>query len=693
MKFWKPGTSFPGEEFQNDRDTQSEGGLNFVFNPNDKLSFELQRQKLPIYKYKTEILYCVEKYQVIILMAETGSGKTTQIPQYLFESGWCDNGKIVGCTQPRRMAAISVSMRVAQEKDVELGGLVGYAIRFDDKTSNSTKIKYMTDGMLLREMMSDPLLSSYSVIMVDESHERGLHTDIILGLLKKILKKRSDLKLIISSATILAKDFKKFFETNTINDPSKDTSIIVSIEGRMFPVQLYYMNQPSKSYIEAALEAIIQIDKTEKHGDVLVFMPGQEDIEMLIELINTEMEKRKLKLFPLPLYSGLNISDQMRVFQYPPKGTRKIIVSTNIAEASVTIENIVYVIDSGFVKQKMYDPKSEMERLLVMPISQSSAIQRAGRAGRTQSGKCYRLYTKEAYLNILSPQTIPEVQRSNMAPIIIQMKALGIENVEKFDFISPPSTDAVIRGHEILFCLGALDKSSQLTDPLGVQISEFPVDPKLAKMLLISGEMYCSEEALIIASMLTVQTVFSTSRNAQDRVERAKRNFAVYEGDHIMLLNIFKSFNHQNNKSQWCYDNFIDYKSMLRVLKVKQQLHYYMKKFKIEMRSCGENTEIIRKCVLSGYFTNVAQKQGDGSFYLTVRGKQKLFIHPSSSIFQYPPDWVVYSEVIQTTKAYMRDVISIDYKWLLEIAPQYYELEDTKKMKEIQQKNIEKYLD
>lgn len=692
MKFWKPGTSFPGEEFQNDRDIQIEGGLNFTFNPNEKLSIETQREKLPIYKYRTELLYCIEKYQVTIVMAETGSGKTTQIPQYLYETGYCKDGKLIGCTQPRRMAAITIAMRVAEEKQLELGDLVGYSIRFDDKTSDSTRIKYMTDGMLLREMMSDSLLSNYSAIMVDESHERGLQTDIVLGFLKKIMKKRSDLKLIISSATILAKDFKDFFEMNTTNDTSKDTSIVVSIEGRMFPVQIYNLNQPTKSYIESALDAILYIEKNEKPGDILVFMPGQEEIDLLLDSIRSEIEKKKLKLFPLPLFSGLHISDQMRVFQYPPKGMRKVIVSTNIAEASVTIENIVYVIDSGFVKQKMYDPRSDIERLLVTEISQSSAIQRSGRAGRTQSGKCFRLYTKEAYES-LKPQTIPEVQRSNMVPIIIQMKALGVEDIEKFEFISPPSTDAIVKGLELLYCLGTLDKSSNLTNPLGIQISEFPIDPKLAKMLLISGDMYCSEEALIIASMLTVQTVFSTSRQVQDRVEKAKRNFAVYEGDHIMMLNIYKSFIKQRNQSQWCFDHFVDYKAMTRVLKVKQQLDYYMKKFKVEMRSCGENTEIIRKCILSGYFTNVAKKSGDGSYYETIRGKQKLFIHPSSSIFQYPPDFVLYSEVIQTTKAYMRDVISIDQKWLIEIASHYYEIQDTQKMKELKQKALEKYLD
>jgi ATP-dependent RNA helicase DDX35 len=683
-KFWKPGTSGPGQDLEMDRDTQQEGGKQYVFNPNTKLSLEHQRQRLPIFQLRNNLLYYIEKHQVVIVIAETGAGKTTQIPQYLYETGWGKVG-MIGCTQPRRVAVLSVAQRVSEEKQCEIGGLVGYNIRFDDMCSDETRIKFMTDGMLVREMMLDPLLSKYSVIMVDEAHERSLHTDIIIGLLKKIIKKRSDLHLIISSATLQARDFKSFFETNDTKDSTKDTCTIVSIQGRMFPVEIYYLSEPKQNYVQAAFDTVINIDKNEPPGDILVFLTGQEEIENLVNLIQEHTTKHRSGLLPLPLFSGLHISEQMRIFEPVVKGLRKVVISTNIAEASVTIDNIVYVVDCGFVKQKSYDPNSDVEKLIVTEISQSSAIQRAGRAGRTRSGKCFRLYTQDAYNNVLKTNMVPEIQRINLAPVIIQLKALGIDNILKFNFLSPPPIETISRSLELLYSLGAIDENSKLTNPLGVQIAEFPVDPKLAKMLLVSGEMYCSEEAVIIASMLTVQTVFSTSRTNQDRVEKAKHKFAVTEGDHLMLLNLFKAFQNQRNRSQWCYDHFVDFKAMTRVLKVKQQLTGFMKKFKVPMRSCGENSEIIRKCIMTGYFSNIAQKKGDGSYFETVRGKQKLFIHPTSSVFQYPPEWVLYSEVIQTQKQYMRDVMSIDPKWLTEIAPHFYEFRESDKMKRSKQ--------
>lgn len=681
MKFWKPGTAAPGEEIEVDREVQTEGGSLFIPNLNKSLSLDLQRQSLPISKVKNQILYAIEKYQVTILIGETGSGKTTQIPQFLYESGWCENGKIIGCTQPRRMACISVANRVAQEMHCDVGSLVGYNIRFDDKTDPvKTKIKYVTDGMLVREMMVDPLLSTYSVVMIDEAHERGVNSDVIMSLLKKILKKRKDLHLVVSSATLQAREFASFFETNETENSTKDSTTIVSVDGRMFPVELYYLGQPLNSYIQAAYDTVVNIDRNEGLGDILVFLTGQDEIEKLIGMLNEYTQKYKSTMVAYPLYSGLSIAEQMKVFDPLLKGVRKVVCSTNIAEASITIDNIVYVVDCGFVKQKLYDPLSDIERLVVTEISQSSAIQRAGRAGRTKSGKCFRLYTENAYKNVLVEQTIPEIQRINLAPVVIQLKALGIDNIVQFDFVSPPPTESLIRSLELLYSLGIVDNNAKLTDPLGIQIAEFPIDPKLAKMLLISGEMYCSEEALIIASMLTVQTVFNISRSSQDRSEKAKKKFSVQEGDHLMLLNLYKAYNTQRNRSQWCYDNFIDPKAMARVLQVRLQLLAFMKKYKVPIRSCGENSEIIRKCILHGYFANVAKKRGDGSFE-TIRGNQILHIHPSSSVFHYPPDWVVYSEVVQTNKQYMRDVMSIDPAWLIDIAPHFYEMKDSSKMR------------
>jgi ATP-dependent RNA helicase DDX35 len=506
------------------------------------------------------------------------------------------------------------------------------------------------------------------------------------------------LRLIISSATVEANSIKQFFETNFTKDSTKDSSCIISIEGRSFNVDLHYLKKPCDDYIKASFETIFQIHKNESKGDILCFLTGQDEIEKLIDLIyeNASSLKKFGDIHPFPLYAGLQVSEQMKIFENTPSGCRKVVVSTNIAETSLTIDGIVYVIDCGFEKQKSYDPRCDIERLLISEISQASAIQRSGRAGRNKSGKCYRLYTEESFQKLKKHST-PEIQRNNLAALILQLKALGVDEILNFDFISSPPSEIMIRSLELLYSLGAIDDYCKLTNPLGIQISEFPVDPKLAKMLLISGSMNCSEEALIVASMLTVQTVFSISRSVQDRVEKAKRKFSVIEGDHIMMLNskhlnsskkkVFHSFVNENNRTQWCYDNYIDQKAMLRVLKIRQQLKDFLRRYKIPMKSCGDNLDAIRKCIVSGYFSNCAKKQSDGSF-LTIRGSQKLFIHPSSCLFKYPPEILVYSEVIQTTKQYMRDVLSIDQKWLTELAPHYYEYKETEKMKEIKSKEI-----
>jgi ATP-dependent RNA helicase DDX35 len=354
------------------------------------------------------------------------------------------------------------------------------------------------------------------------------------------------LRLIISSATVEANFIKQFFETNLTNDSTKDSSCIISIEGRSFHVDLHYLKKPCDDYIKTSFETIYQIHKNESKGDILCFLTGQDEIEKLIEMIyeNASMFKKFGDIYPFPLYAGLQVSEQMKIFENVPSGCRKVVVSTNIAETSLTIDGIVFVIDCGFEKQKSYDPRCDIERLLISEISQASAIQRSGRAGRNKSGKCYRLYTEESFQKLKKHST-PEIQRNNLAALVLQLKALGVDEILNFDFISSPPSEIMIRSLELLYSLGAIDDYCKLTNPLGIQISEFPVDPKLAKMLLISGSMNCSEEALIVASMLTVQTVFSISRSVQDRVEKAKRKFSVIEGDHIMMLNS-KSSNHLN---------------------------------------------------------------------------------------------------------------------------------------------------
>ncbi|KAJ2958377.1 hypothetical protein NQ176_g11185 [Zarea fungicola] len=420
---------------------------------------------LPIAKHRESLLYTIETYPVTIVIGQTGSGKTTQIPQFLNKAGWCKNGKIIGVTQPRRVAATTVALRVADEVGCEVGKEVGYSIRFEDVTSASTRIKFLTDGLLIREALVDPLLSRYSVIMVDEAHERSISTDILLGLLKKIRRKRPELRIIISSATLEAEAFLKFFASssepasNGTDEETAKIGTVVSLEGRTFPIDLLFLDAPAENYVERAISTVVDIHTQEGEGDILVFLTGREEIDFAVQAISErapQLETKYGPLQPMPLYAGLTTEEQMYVFDSPPKGTRKVVFSTNIAEASVTIDGIVFVVDSGYVKLRAYNPKTGIESLTATSISKASAAQRAGRAGRTRPGKCFRLYTEQAYNGLLQSNP-PEIQRSNLAPTILQLKALGIDNIVRFDFLSPPPSQLVSKALELLYSLGALD--------------------------------------------------------------------------------------------------------------------------------------------------------------------------------------------------------------------------------------------
>jgi len=412
--FWRPGQHKPGSDVKIERNDSGEGAGSFMaYNPNVSLSMQQQRQRLPVFKYRNHILYALENYQTVVISGSTGSGKTTQVPQYLYEAGWADADKIIGITQPRRVAVTTVADRVAEEMGTFVGQKVGFSIRFEDCTDKLlTKIKYMTDGYLVREMMSDPLLEKYSVLMLDEVHERTLFTDIVIGLLKKILKRRQDLRLIISSATLDANKYKDFFNLKSHFNKKDDTSVILNVEGRTFPVEIFYTQNSLPNYIQGCVNTVMEIHKNEPTGDILLFLTGQDEVESAVDQINQELLNDKTlqeKLMVLPLYGGLSIQEQLKVFQRTPPNTRKVVVSTNVAEASVTINGIVYVIDCGFVKLRAYNGSTGLDSLVITPTSQASAGQRAGRAGRVRSGKAFRLYSEEEFEK-LDKFTVPEIQ-------------------------------------------------------------------------------------------------------------------------------------------------------------------------------------------------------------------------------------------------------------------------------------------
>uniref|UniRef100_A0A915NES1 RNA helicase n=1 Tax=Meloidogyne javanica TaxID=6303 RepID=A0A915NES1_MELJA len=357
------------------------------------LSIQQQRQRLPISKYRNQLLYLVEKYKTVVVVGETGSGKSTQLPQYLAEFGWAQEGKKICITQPRRVAAVTLANRLAEEMMCSLGSEVGYAVRFDECISDKTKIKYVTDGLLLRELMSDPLLEAYSVVIIDEAHERSVNSDLVIGLLRKILAIRDDLRIIVSSATIEAELFRDFFELNEdYKNPDKNTAAIISVEGRMFPVNVFYTKVGVPDYVQTTVDTILRLHREEPSGDILAFLTGQDEVEQACKLLEgsaKSLPKDLDKLLILPLYGGLSPKEQFRAFESAPYQTRKAVITTNIAETSVTITGIVYVIDCGFVKIRVFDSKIGMESLVVIPCSKSSAEQRAGRAGRLRPGKCF----------------------------------------------------------------------------------------------------------------------------------------------------------------------------------------------------------------------------------------------------------------------------------------------------------------
>ncbi|KAJ3033033.1 ATPdependent RNA helicase [Rhizophlyctis rosea] len=383
-----------------------------------------------------------------------------------------------------------------------------------------------------------------------------------------------------------------------------------------------------------------------------------------------------MDLLPLPIYGGLTMEEQLAVFEPAPRGTRKVVVATNIAEASITIDGIVFVVDSGFVKLRSYNPRTSMEALIVTHTSKAAAQQRAGRAGRTRAGKAYRLYTEAAF-EALADNNVPEMQRSNLATVILQLKALGIENVLRFDFLSPPPVEIMTRALELLYSLKALDDYGRLTMPFGVHLAEFPVDPLLATMLLNSFKFKCSQEALTVAAMLSVQNVFMSPQGQRLEAEEEKRKFAVEEGDHITYLNVYNAYIASRQNSKWCRTHFLNHKALQRVASIRAQLAKYLKRFGVGLVSCGGDSEALRKCIVSGYFSQAARLEMDGS-YRTVRDGERLYVHPGSCLYRRSPEWVVFHEVVETTKAYMRDITVIQAEWLTELAPHYYELKNVK---------------
>ena len=670
---------------------------------------------LPIQEYQDKLLDSVKSSQCVIITGETGCGKTTQLPQYLYRGALARDGAIA-VTQPRRVAAISVAHRVAQEMEVRLGSEVGYQVRFDDCSSQATKIKYMTDGCLLREFLEDKHLSRYSVIVLDEAHERSLATDILFGLVKNLLERgaspspssptspspasdrtrRCPLKVVIMSATLDVTKFSKFF----------DSCPIFEIPGRVFPVSITYnctddgFDTKKLTYMSQLNRVVMDIHLDQPQGDILVFLTGQSEIEnacnRLFKVAETIsypedvacVEVRGLLI--LPLYGALSTEQQQRVFEPVEEGVRRVIVATNIAATSLTIPGIVYVVDSGFVKQLAYNPRTGLDSLDVVPIAQSEAIQRTGRAGRTAPGKCYRLYSKRFYER-LEETTVPEIQRTSLTSVILSLKCMGIRNVLEFRYLDPPEERMILEALRQLYFFQAIDEEGRVT-ALGERLVEFPLQPGLARVLVRARELDCQVAVLPIVAMLSVENVFIRPSNKEEAegALRAHKELAESGGgtsDFSTLLAIYQLATSAETGSmrRWCRDHYIHWRAIATAQNIHQQLEAILSRHPLPPLSESRRDTVsaplsqrVRQSLCYGLFCNVARISPGRRSFRTMDGHGTMaYIHPSSVLFgsELSLDWVVYMELVETAKTYMRTLCAIRYAWVQDLLPHLHDID------------------
>ena len=653
-----------------------------------------QRKKLPAYKSRSKFLDLIQKNNVVIIEGETGSGKTTQIPQFLLS---LNLPGLIGVTQPRRIAAISVAKRVSEETDTELGNEVGYCVRFNDCSSDLTRMKYLTDGMLIRELIGDRDLDRYSVVVLDEAHERSLNTDILISILKELIYKRSGtdypLKLVVMSATIETGRFVKFFNGD---------APVLSIPGRQHGVEIFHSAEPKEDYLSACVETAVDLHLTKDDGDILIFLTGEGEIVEAVQKIEYQISASKnFKPFEvLPLYGALSAKSQQEVFKKVPKGTRKIIVSTNIAETSLTIDGVVYVIDPGLSKQKIYNPRMKFESLLVSSISKANAKQRAGRAGRTKPGECYRLYTKQSYETELIDHPIPEVLRSELSSTILNLSMLGHNNIVEFDFMEPPSTETAMRALETLVHIGAINEETIELTPLGKILGLFPLEPRMAVVLLNSKELGCSEDVLnCISIMSSGNWRIRPLKDATSADIAHKEFYSDNECDFLTNSNVLKAFEQESNynKEKFCWNYFLNYRTLNSALKVKKQLKDILSQNKCENPLFRNkftnlnNHNKVKICFLSGFYQHVAYIYHK-KMYKVFNEDHSVLIHPSSSVSNRT-EWVVYIEFVLTRRNYIRTISRIDPKWLILLYPEVFNSDVvTKPESQRKIKQVEKHM-
>lgn len=621
-------------------------------------------ESLPVSQRKVEIQKLISEHQVIVVAGETGSGKTTQLPKMCLELGFGNLG-MIGHTQPRRIAARSVAARIAEELETELGGLVGYKVRFNDQISDNTQIKLMTDGILLAEIQNDRFLNQYSCLIIDEAHERSLNNDFILGYLKQLLPRRRDLKLIITSATIDVERFSKHFN----NAP------IIEVSGRTYPVEVRYhpvVEEDDQDQLQGILNAVDEL-QAESRGDILIFMNGEREIRDTAEAL----QKQNLKHTEiLPLFARLSAQEQNKIFH--PSGLNRIVLATNVAETSLTVPGIKYVIDPGTARISRYSYRTKVQRLPIEPISQASANQRKGRCGRVSEGICIRLYSEEDF-NSRPEFTDPEILRTNLASVILQMTALGLDDIEAFPFVDAPDKRHIQDGIKLLEELGAFEMvrtkagEKRLLTRVGRQLAQLPVDPRLAKMILSAVNFGCVYEMMIIVSALSIQDPRERPQEKQQASDEKHRRFADKKSDFLAFLNLWYYLQEQQkalSKNQFrrqCQKDFLNYLRIREWQDIYHQIRLTVREMGLPINSEKAEYQQIHTALLSGLLSHIGLKEAEKQQYLGARNAH-FAIFPNSVLFKKQPKWVMAAELVETSKLWGRMVAEIEPEWIEPLA-------------------------
>jgi len=624
------------------------------------------RRLLPMWGAKEAFLREVSRHPTVVLLAETGSGKTTQVPQFLIGAR-LQGSSMVAVTQPRRVAAISLAKRVSKELGYELGDRVGYRVRFQEETSNNTQVLYQTDGMLLREAMMDPILSRYSWVVLDEAHERTVNTDILFGVVKTAVRKRSTtrnpLKVVVMSATVDADKFGQYWGCP-----------VLYVAGRQHPVHVRHMSSETDDWQRAMLSTIFQIhEEAPPKEDILVFMTGQDEIEAMARQVRTLSKEYpdRPRLEVLTLYAAKTPEQQQAVFRVTSSGGRKLVIATNIAETSVTIPGVVHIVDGCRVKAKVHQAGPGLDLLKVVKVSKAQAKQRTGRAGREREGTCYRMITANQFDN-LEESTVPEIQRSNLCSVILTMINIGVQDVMAFDFMDPPAREDIKSALRQLRLLGAVQgEDDRLTDR-GKKMAGFPLEPRLTAAILAAGEMACAEEVITIVALLSSDTLFCVpgSKEKREEAEQVHKKYSCSEGDLITLLNTWRAYKSGSGNTAWCRDQFLVQRNLVFAGEVRKQLVGLCHGAGIKLES-SRDMDTVRKALARGLFMNVAQLTTEGH-YVALDSGQQCYIHPQSALFRRKPEVVVYTEMVQTTKTYLKGCTLVDVTWLHEYQPEYF---------------------